>query len=95
MKPLKKEKGMFIDVSYKTNHLKKTHKNKPRKHVENIWSFLRAAQNSFLGPATSVVLLQQTLERHCKRFMKFHKCLIGKKLSVPSQALEAGEKVQH
>lgn len=30
MKPLKKEKGMFIDVSYKTNHLKKK-KNQPQK----------------------------------------------------------------
>lgn len=72
---------------------KQEFKKKPPKHVENIWSVLRAAENSFLASPTSKVVLQQTPERDYERSIKFHKSLIGKN-SLLSQALEAGEKVQ-
>lgn len=42
MKPLK-EKDVFIDVSYAKPIIWK--KKSTRKHEENIWGFLRAAQN--------------------------------------------------
>lgn len=52
MKPLKKEKGMFIDVSYKTNHLKKkktNHKKQTNKARGKYLEFFEGCTDLILG----------------------------------------------
>lgn len=85
-----KKKYVFIDVSYAKTIIwgKKVNKKARRK-------YLKFFENGSEFIFASVAVLYQTLEREYKKAKKFHRSLTGKVFSLLSQALEAGEKIQH